>query len=110
MIPNFKNKTAKKEKKPKKEPKPEKEKNLKALSHALPINVAEAQTLFFENNFKVSPTFKYENDEFAKQFISNFKDQYDDKLLGIAIKILDGFLEEYGNECANLKEEGRVLD
>ena len=106
----FQKSPSKKTKAAKKEAKPEKEKNLKALSHALPINVKECQALFFENDHKINPVFKYENDEMAKSFISNFQDQYDDELLEIAVKILDSFVEEYGNECANLKEEGRVLD
>ena len=55
-----------KKSKSKKEPKNEKEVNLKALSHALPINTKECQTLFFENEFKENPIFKYENDDLAR--------------------------------------------
>ena len=62
----FQKSPIKKTKASKKEPKPEKEKNLKALSHALPTNVKECQTLFFESDQKVNPIFKYENDEMAK--------------------------------------------
>jgi hypothetical protein len=66
--------------------------------------------LFFANECKVNPQFTYDNLALTQRYVKEFKfDSNDQELLEIAIKIIEGFLNEYGSEREFIDREGRII-
>ena len=79
-----------------------------SLTHMTPKNVIEAHELFFENDCKINPQFEYINYSMTQKNMESHNKPRE-KLLKLAVKILESFLEIYGSESCYLETEGDIL-
>ena len=79
-----------------------------AFMYATPKNIEEQRVRFFDNNCKVNPQFEYTNYELAQRFVAQFKEPSYEHF-DLAKRILDSFIDYYGNESNYLETEGDIV-
>ena len=75
----------------------------------MPKNLKSQEKIFFSNECKVSPLFEYYQPEVTQKYVAEFPMEEDKELFNIAVRIIEGFLKEYGSEEEFIKKEGKKL-